>query len=66
MLYWLLYPLRDYFGPLRLFGYITFRSAYAAVFAILIVLVFGKRFMSLLSRKSVTQRVRMEVPTVTA
>ena len=62
MLYWLLYPLRDYFGPLRLFGYITFRSAYAAVFAILIILVFGKRFMNLLSRKSVTQRVRMEVP----
>lgn len=62
MLYWLLYPLKDYFGPLRLFGYITFRSAYAAVFAILIVLVFGKKFIDLLARRSVTQRVRMEVP----
>lgn len=62
MLYWLLYPLRDYFGPLRLFGYITFRSAYAAVFAILIVLIFGKWFIGLLANKSVTQRVRSEVP----
>lgn len=62
MLYWLLYPLKDYFGPLRLFGYITFRSAYAAVFAILIVLIFGKWFINLLANKSVTQRVRMEVP----
>jgi phospho-N-acetylmuramoyl-pentapeptide-transferase len=62
MLYWLLYPLQDYFGPLRLFGYITFRSAYAAVFAILIVLVFGKKFIELFARKSITQRVRMEVP----
>ncbi len=62
MLYWLLYPLKDYFGPLRLFGYITFRSAYAAVFAILIVLILGKWFINLLANKSVTQRVRMEVP----
>ncbi len=62
MLYWLLYPLQDYFGPLRLFGYITFRSAYAAVFAILIVLIFGKKFIRLLSRRSVTQAVRAEVP----
>ncbi|KPK63892.1 phospho-N-acetylmuramoyl-pentapeptide-transferase [candidate division WOR_3 bacterium SM23_42] len=62
MLYWILYPLRDYFGPLRLFGYITFRSAYAAVFAILIVLVFGRKFINLLATRSVTQRVRTEVP----
>ena len=62
MLLWLLYPLRDYFGPLRLFGYITFRSAYAAVFAIFVVLVFGKRFIDLMRTWSVTQRVRSEVP----
>jgi phospho-N-acetylmuramoyl-pentapeptide-transferase len=62
MLYWLLYPLQDYFGPLRLFGYITFRSAYAAVFAIIIMLFFGQRFIVLMTNKSVTQRIRMEVP----
>ena len=62
MLFWLLYPLRDYFGPLRLFGYITFRSAYAAVFAILVVLVLGQRFISIMQTRSVTQRIRDEVP----
>lgn len=62
MLLWLLYPLREYFGPLRLFGYITFRSAYAAVFAILIVLIFGRRFIELMKVRSVTQRIRAEVP----
>ncbi len=62
MLLWLLYPLRDLFGPLRLFGYITFRSAYAAVFAILVILVFGRRFIDLMKTWAVTQRVRSEVP----
>ncbi len=62
MLYWLLFPLRDLFGPFRLFGYITFRSAYAAVAAILIVLIFGTRFIDLLKKKSIGQRIREEVP----
>lgn len=62
MLLWLLYPLRDYFGPLRLFGYITFRSAYAAVFAILLVLIFGRRFIDLMRGQAATQRIRLEVP----
>ena len=62
MLYWLLYPLRDAFGPLRLFGYITFRSAYAAVSAILIVLLFGRPFIAFLKRQSIGQKIREEVP----
>jgi len=62
MLYLLLYPLKDIFGPFRLFGYITFRSAYAAVVAILIVLIFGKRFINFLKVKSISQRIRVEVP----
>ncbi|MBN2620127.1 phospho-N-acetylmuramoyl-pentapeptide-transferase [candidate division WOR-3 bacterium] len=62
MLYWLLYPLRDAFGPFRLFGYITFRSAYAAVFAICIVLFFGRPFIAFLKRRSIGQKVREEVP----
>jgi phospho-N-acetylmuramoyl-pentapeptide-transferase len=62
MLYWLLYPLKDVFGPFRLFGYITFRSAYAAVAAILIVLLFGPRFITFLKKKSAGQRIRSEVP----
>lgn len=62
MLYWLLYPLKDLFGPFRLFGYITFRSAYAAVVAILIILIFGRRFIAFLNNKSIGQKVREEVP----
>jgi phospho-N-acetylmuramoyl-pentapeptide-transferase len=62
MLLWILYPLRDYFGPLRLFGYITFRSAYAAVFAILLVLIFGRKFINLMKGQAATQRIRVEVP----
>ena len=62
MLYLLLYPLRDYFGPFRLFGYITFRSAYAVVAAILIVMIFGRRFISLMQKHSIGQHIRDEVP----
>ena len=34
----------SYFGPLRLFEYITFRAGCAATMAFLIVAVFGKQF----------------------
>jgi hypothetical protein len=53
--------LRDYFGPLRLFGYITFRSAYAAVFAILLVLIFGRKFINLMKGQAATHRIRVAV-----
>ncbi|MBA7517586.1 Phospho-N-acetylmuramoyl-pentapeptide-transferase [subsurface metagenome] len=62
MLYWLLYPLKDIFGPFRLFGYITFRSASAAIVAILIVLIFGRPFINFLKAKSIRQKIRVEVP----
>ncbi|MCK4674133.1 phospho-N-acetylmuramoyl-pentapeptide-transferase [candidate division WOR-3 bacterium] len=62
MLFWLLYPLKDIFGPFRLFGYITFRSAYAAVVAILIVLICGRPFINFLKSKSIRQKIRAEVP----
>ena len=62
MLYLLLYPLKDIFGPFRLFGYITFRSAYAVVVAILIILLFGQKFINLLTRKTIKQHIREEVP----
>lgn len=62
MLYWLLAPLENVFGPFRLFSYITFRSAYAAIAAILIVLLFGQRFIAVLKKKAIGQRIREEVP----
>ncbi|KPK73721.1 phospho-N-acetylmuramoyl-pentapeptide-transferase [candidate division WOR_3 bacterium SM23_60] len=62
MLYWLLAPLEDIFGPFRLFSYITFRSAYAALAAILIVLLFGQRFIAALKKRAIGQKIREEVP----
>lgn len=62
MLYWLLAPLENVFGPFRLFSYITFRSAYAAIVAILIVLLFGQRFIAVLKKKAIGQKIREEVP----
>ena len=41
MLYLLLYPLRDAFSFLNVFRYITFRSAYAAVSALLLCFLLG-------------------------
>jgi phospho-N-acetylmuramoyl-pentapeptide-transferase len=41
MLYHLLYPLSEYWSVLNVFRYITFRSAYATVTALLICFIFG-------------------------
>jgi phospho-N-acetylmuramoyl-pentapeptide-transferase len=41
MLYWLLYPLRDSISAFNVFRYITFRSAYAAVTALLVSFLLG-------------------------
>ncbi len=41
MFYHLILPLKEYISYLRLFQYITFRSAYAALTALLLVLIFG-------------------------
>ena len=41
MLYHFILPLKEYLGFLRLFQYITFRSAYAALTSLLLVLILG-------------------------
>jgi len=48
MLYHLLYPLRELFFPFNLFRYITFRSAYAAFTAFIIVLIWMPHFVRFL------------------
>ena len=50
MLYNLLVPLTDQFGPLNLFRYITFRSGGAVVTALFISFVFGQRLIDWLRR----------------
>jgi len=58
MFYLLLVPLQKYFSFLRLFQYITFRSLYAAVTALLFVLIFGRFFIDWLRRLKFGEEVR--------
>ena len=62
MLYHLLYPLRDHFFAFNVFRYITFRSAYAMVTALLICFVFGPILIRWLKSVQIGQRIRDEVP----
>ena len=61
MLYHLLYPLREYFFGFNVFRYITFRSAYATVTALLICFIFGPRLIRWLSWLQ-AGKVRENVP----
>jgi phospho-N-acetylmuramoyl-pentapeptide-transferase len=56
-LFYLLYPLRENFIVFNLLRYITFRSAYAAITSFFISLLFGRRFISFLVRKSLTESI---------
>ncbi|MDQ6887113.1 MAG: phospho-N-acetylmuramoyl-pentapeptide-transferase [Gemmatimonadota bacterium] len=62
MLYYLLFPLNGRFGAFRLFSYISFRSAGAAVTAILIAFVVGPGIVKRLRALRVRQVVRAGTP----
>ena len=62
MLYDLLWPLREYFPPLRLFSYISFRAAGAAVTALLLAFVVGPMIIRRLQQMQVHQVVRAGTP----
>ena len=62
MFYHLLYPLRDLVSAFNVFRYITFRSAYAAVTALLISFLLGPIFIRMLKRRQLTEGVREYVP----
>jgi len=51
-----------YFSPLNVFRYLTFRSAYAAVTALLIAFLFGPRIIEALHRMKFGQSVRSDGP----
>jgi phospho-N-acetylmuramoyl-pentapeptide-transferase len=51
-----------YFSPLNVFKYLTFRSAYAAVTALLIAFLFGPRIIEALRRLKFGQSVRTDGP----
>lgn len=57
-----LYPLVGFFGPLNILRYLTFRSAYAAVTALLIAYAFGPAVISRLRMLKFGQSIRSEGP----
>lgn len=62
MLKELLFPLTKYFSFFNIFQYITFRSAYAAVTALLICFIFMPRLIRHLKKRRVGQEVREDGP----
>jgi phospho-N-acetylmuramoyl-pentapeptide-transferase len=63
MLYWLLYEqLNRYFSPLRVFRYITFRTAFASLTALFLCLVLGPWLISKLRQFQIGQYIREEGP----
>jgi len=62
MLYHILYPLRNVFFGFNLLGYITVRSAAAAVIALVVTFLIGPRTVRWLKRKQVGEEIRPEVP----
>lgn len=58
MLYYLLYPLREYFFGFNVFRYITFRAAGAAVTAFLVCIIFGPIVIDMLYKFKFGERVR--------
>src|SRR5262245_6012656 len=63
MLYWLLFEqLHTQFSPLRLFGYITFRTAFASLTALLLSVVVGPWMIRTLREFQIGQHIREDGP----
>ena len=61
MLYNLLYPYSTEFSVLNVFRYITFRSVWALLFALIISILIGPRFISFLKRLKFGQYIQEDV-----
>ncbi len=57
-----IYPLVKYFTPLNVFRYLTFRSAYAAVTALLVAFLLGPTIIEWLRRFKLGQSIRLDGP----
>ena len=62
MLYSLLYSLHDWFSPLNVFRYITFRTSLAVLSAMVLSLLLGPWLIRKLKRFSMTQQIRDDGP----
>ncbi|MCL2180450.1 MAG: phospho-N-acetylmuramoyl-pentapeptide-transferase, partial [Treponema sp.] len=62
MFYELTEFLYSIFTPFRVFGYLTFRSAFAAIFTLLFCFLFGGKIIEYLARLKIGQSVREDGP----
>ncbi len=63
MLYWLLFEkLFPHFSPFRLFGYVTFRTAFASLTALLLSIVLGPWLIAKLRQFEIGQHIREDGP----
>jgi phospho-N-acetylmuramoyl-pentapeptide-transferase len=62
MLYHLLNPLRDIFSPFNVIQYITFRSAAAAIIALLFTFIIGPWVIRLLHKHQIGEEIRHDGP----
>jgi len=62
MFYELIEHLYSVFTPFRVFGYLTFRSAFAALTTLLICFLFGGKIIEYLRRLKIGQSVRLDGP----
>lgn len=62
MLYEFLYSLQDYFSPFNVFRYITFRTSFAAITALIVSFLIGPPIIGWLKRISMLQQIRDDGP----
>ena len=62
MFYHLLYPLHQYWSAFNVFKYITFRSAYATVTALLICFLLGNWVIRRLTAMQIGEEIREDGP----
>lgn len=62
MLYKILYGMHDFYSPLNVFRYITFRTALAVITAMVLCLVIGPFIIERLRKISITQQIRNDGP----
>ncbi|MEN3046191.1 MAG: phospho-N-acetylmuramoyl-pentapeptide-transferase [Candidatus Hydrothermales bacterium] len=58
-----IYPLKVYFSPFNLLGYVTFRAAYAAVTSFLLTLILTPYYIKLCYKYNLRENIREDVPT---
>lgn len=62
MFYHVLFPLHQTFSVFNVFRYLTFRTAYAALTALLVSIIIGPYVISMLQRLQVGQVIRQDGP----